>query len=1589
MADMETGLQYPVGVYPDEKSVIQTTNKITKDVLNQFKDGHLDVPVALATPFDENNKKVTKELIEAQAAFIDEYNQLSAKGFSASAKELKSFVKLYDEYKRQIRNTGQTGSKQNLAFRDSGLNEVFQSYKKQMDTLSKDVAKSIKENGLKLSKTTRNLIGLPRTNSRNNRNNKKYVATDTITNEEIENDIKRHEAEYNNKTGITGYVKNLKRSTSYKMTSRGWENVDRRLLNLSNWGGAHKSGFARSQAKTEKASRQLAEDTLTEEVNKEKAEQLAQEALNKIKKNRKPEFVQQDNRQAKSRTTLTDVASIGGELIHDVDGVTGDTLKDAIAKAITDQIVTTKSEDVIKTLNSAINSIKNMTTFRFDSKGYIGITPSDDSNTGEGPGMENWSKTMKEVLTGFTQINRSELIITWETIRSQLLAIVDNYESQLKTVNESISDRRNFIKNSKGLTKFYAIVKTKFDKLISKLTDRPTKDEQLRLERNQIESTLQEATKNLYNTNQYNQIYNIIRSALNPTESLTKDTNDKLQIQTNYDKINNSAALVSNDKQEDELKTSNTLEETSIKEIKRDADTGFNTDENTNRSIDTQTNANSIADQNQQILISIAKALGGNVPGLNPASAYSDENNEELVENSYKTTTGSLLDVLQNISENVKTISDNVFKITGGKKDTTAVQNSLDLFRTWTGDKWGPTNVIDKTEDNRPIALHDMTNWPKIYTKIQEAQIEKEIVDNAYKKTEEEREKLSRSNRLSDTSLSVYSSQKGFFGKLAKVIKRALPMSEADRIMNASAEELARIRAERTETYGLNNGRNLSDTGDIASVRRTKELFGWIYRRDKDNNELFQDIKLTPGIGGIDTTNIMKALNKVLSGPEMFRAQTGGVLRNFIGMFTGYIGMPSIEKTRAQAEGLNQVMADVRNEVLSLIQAIKTDESTLRGMEKRGTVKFNDEGEMIRGTSASRKIFADMEERKGTLKAALAEIERIDKVVARTGGRIPKIIKQIGFVMPELMQNNTILQNLNAGLDKNGKALKFQSRFAENLNYVFQLMARHVGQILKNWMLQLNPLYQINKLFQDFASYDPKWQRTMNVIKYNLRDIIRPFMEWIAQTLVNIIGFLDIISMKIQEAFGYTPISLFDQENADEMKKTYEEISDVSASFDELHDVGSTSSENDPNNLLGEIYKPQLSQAWKDLANEIGDLFAGIITGDLGFSEVMLKILDIAWKGVKTLWNEILWPFIKNTIWPAIKNNWLEILAWILGAFVAWKGLKLIGNLLVSAFTGGLKGVISWISQKLFGKTLFSSATTAGATAGGLFSKALYTGMTGSVVTVGKLLGGIALTATGTIGAISISKNAGENWQDLGASMKVASVAGAGLMSVAAGLGAVLMGASGPVGWAVAGVTALTALTVGLAQTQDGIGSVKEETEALAEAQATAETANQNYLTSLDNLAITTSNLEQLERQTGISGEELAKQIKNGTLTVNDMTTAQLQVYNAYLKNEEMIKQLEETTRQKEEADKQAVLQSLKVEAANAIEADSYDTLREKVVQAWKDGSISAEEAGDILSRTLANASDETQATFGESIPEDIREAFNPDKYESGWRKFR
>lgn len=532
-------------------------------------------------------------------------------------------------------------------------------------------------------------------------------------------------------------------------------------------------------------------------------------------------------------------------------------------------------------------------------------------------------------------------------------------------------------------------------------------------------------------------------------------------------------------------------------------------------------------------------------------------------------------------------------------------------------------------------------------------------------------------------SISVFTSQKGFFGKLGKLLDNLTgTTSEVGRIMAMNSAQQDRLRAERIATYGENKGRELKETGSKAAIRYIKTLFGWNYRNDSKNQALFQDVKLTSPkdmFQEIDTTKIMEGLNKALSGSQMFKAQTGGVLRNIIGSMTGYIGMPSIEKSRTQADALNQIMSNVRKQVLSLIQDIQAKESALRGMESAGMIKFNQEGRIVQGDEKSiadaTKILADLEEQKGVLKGALAEVKMVDEVVSKTGGKIPKIIRQLGFVMPELMDQNTILQNINAGLDKNGRALKFQTRTAEILNYTFQLMSRSIGQMWKNWMVQLNPITQIKRAFQEFSSYNVKWQRTMNVVKYNIHAIIEPFMDKVAQFLVNCLGFVDIISQRLQKAYGVTKlVSLFDQSAAatQKMNEELEAAANVTAGFDELHDIGSNNSA--ANDLMGEIYKPKLSQNWIDLANRIGDLFEGVISGDMGFGEVMLTIIEILGRGLITI-GKTIWNWLKNsTIGKYIQKQWKSILGTLLTVFLAWRFLKIAGALIKDALFGKLTG---------------------------------------------------------------------------------------------------------------------------------------------------------------------------------------------------------------------------------------------------------------------------------------------------------------------------
>lgn len=1213
----------------------------------------------------------------------------------------------------------------------------------------------------------------------------------------------------------------------------------------------------------------------------------AMEKFAKFNDSEKKQFAEWAGKVGMSEALLVNVAKVQSALMAGKEDVKPEDLKNAIIVAVGDAIKNGNSQIAAENYKKAVISIGNLLMARYDnSKDALGGTEG-EGERGVGKNYEEVAKTLKDIFKKFEE--------TSDTI----------FKRAVKEFPEFYSDESS--SKSKKQKK-----------------SKPTVFDQ------------------------------VFKAKVAEMTELLNSSGKTLADLFTYSIAGNASEEISDAKQ---IKASRTA----IDVAKANEEQGLDSEGAATTLLGQQNTANRLSGEIKDLLFEIFSMIGnaispktgkhmGNGDGKPPKNGIIPAPASGSGTGSYQSILLQIGQSLQNIDINVGNILQSIIKETG------YIPNNLPAVIEGQGVKTHEPEkdlISDKTDHNR---LHEQ----KRAREYKRDQIRQEVhnsiekyLDEKHKKEKQEELDKEAIEKASGTITSqvdmskVITSTPGIFGKLQDQIRRSLSFSsEADRIMNMNKYRQTKLRAQRMEMFGENYGKSLSDTGDLARIKRIRKLWN---RRGEESPELFQDVRLTKGFNRdrtIDTTAILSKVQKVLNGPEMFKAQTGGALKNLFGSMFGYIGMDSLEKSRAQAEGLNQVMANVRKEVLDLVQGIQAKEMTLKGMEDMGKAKFNEKGQLLRDQSSSmaEKTFLDLEEQKSALTAALAEVKMIDKVVSKSGGKIKNIVKNIGFIMPELMSNNTILHNINAGLDKNGKALKFQKRTAEILNYSFQLMARHIGQMWKNWLLQLNPLTQIKKLFSDFSSYDPKWQRTMNVIKYNLRDIVKPFMEWIAQKLVNIIGFFDIISMKIQAAFGRKPISLFDQENADKVKKTYEDMYDISASFDELHDVGSSASENNPDNLLGAIYKPQLSKDWEDLAEKIGNLFADVIKGDLGFGDAMKQILGIAWQGVKTLWNEI--------IWPAMKGGVGEVLAWILGAFVAWKGLKLIGKLLWNAVSGSFtaKAGTSLL------KNLFTDAN----------------GIVGIGRNLGTLLAGGILAVVGTMAlsdAINDSWNQGSKDAVTGEQMNLTdkqtgmdalqgALGGAGAV-LGGGMIAAALGASvalGPLVAVAAGVAALAAVVVVGAEAwayhskQNKIANnemLEAEDYAEQAAAANEKLAEVNQMVTEATKIQNThqEKLNQLEDEYGISLDYVNQKVELAGGNLSILTTKERELYDQGLLTQESIDNYNRLLEIQLELQKQALWAKEQEAIALDIEAGNYELAALRIEQAELQGTITTEEA--------------------------------------------
>lgn len=273
------------------------------------------------------------------------------------------------------------------------------------------------------------------------------------------------------------------------------------------------------------------------------------------------------------------------------------------------------------------------------------------------------------------------------------------------------------------------------------------------------------------------------------------------------------------------------------------------------------------------------------------------------------------------------------------------------------------------------------------------------------------------------------------------------------------------------------------------------------------------------------------------------------------------------------------------------------------------------------------------------------------------------------------------------------------------------------------------------------------------------------------------------------------------------------------------------------------------------------------------------------------------------------------------------------------------------------------------------------------------LLAGLVLTLTGIAtliqGIIAFIKD--PSWKNFNKILE-----GLTLILLGVATAMIAFNKTNPVGWIMLAVGAITGLvtifsTLGqkLLEDKAHILSAKDAQEQLKKAQDDLKKSTNDYINAVDNAEEAERKLIEIERQHRLSGEALFKQVENGTLDYKDMTIAQKEVYKAYLNNKDAQDQLTASAQTLTEAKKEEKRVNWEIELSNASEGKSYEELKKKIVDAFKNGELKADEARTLIERSMAGMSEASKKTFTQDLPSDIRNGLDPNRYESTFNNFK
>lgn len=225
--------------------------------------------------------------------------------------------------------------------------------------------------------------------------------------------------------------------------------------------------------------------------------------------------------------------------------------------------------------------------------------------------------------------------------------------------------------------------------------------------------------------------------------------------------------------------------------------------------------------------------------------------------------------------------------------------------------------------------------------------------------------------------------------------------------------------------------------------------------------------------------------------------------------------------------------------------------------------------------------------------------------------------------------------------------------------------------------------------------------------------------------------------------------------------------------------------------------------------------------------------------------------------------------------------------------------------------------------------------------------------------------------------------------AIAIAVGLATAGLSVLVSAIIGAVAAVGAFVAAILLEEPAIMSVEDAQENLTAAKERAKEAENGYISAVDAAEQAMKKLEEAEKAAGVTGEELYAQVQSGTLDYADMTDAQKEVYKAYLDNEQKQKDLKAATEELNAAKKAETIASYENQLALAKESGDYDKFKKSVIDAFEKGELSADEARELISKSMSEMSDDAQQTFMKDLPGSLKDGLDPHKYESTGTKIK